>query len=639
MDELRILLLEDTPTDAELVEYQLRKAGLVFTAQRVDTESAFRQALAVFNPDIILADYQLPAFDGLQALAIAQECSPDTPYLFVTGAMGEELAAESIKRGAADYLLKDRLARLPSAVRRVLEDKRRQRQRHEAEEKFRRIGEAVQDAIVMMTGPRISFWNTAAERIFGYTAEEALGQEVHRLITPPQARAAFEEGLPRFHATGEGPIIGKLLEVTALRKGGEEFPVELSISAALLDGQWRAIGIVRDITERKRAETALAHANRALATLSAVNRQLVHASTEDGLLRAICQTIVEQRGYRMAWVGYVRHDEDKSVDVEASAGHDDGYLDAAFVTWADSERGRSPTGRAIRAGTAQVCQDIAHDPLNLPWREAALRHGYRASIALPLRDGDGTVFGALTVYAEDANAFSPGEIELLEEMASDLAFGVRILHTRQERDLALEQARRHLAQLRDSLEDTLRTVAATVEMRDPYTAGHQKRVADLASAIAGEMGLPAEQAHAINLASIVHDLGKIKIPAEILSKPGHLTDIEYSFIKIHAQAGYDILKGINFPWPIAQMVLQHHERLDGSGYPQGLRGDAILLEARIISVADTVDAISSHRPYRPGLGVDAALAEITLQRGIGYDPEVVDACLALFRERHYALKE
>lgn len=285
-----------------------------------------------------------------------------------------------------------------------------------------------------------------------------------------------------------------------------------------------------------------------------------------------------------------------------------------------------------------MSQDIANDPHYLPWRDETIKRGYAASIALPLLNGDQTVFGTLTVYAAEVNAFIPAEVALLEEMAGDLAFGVRSLHTRHERDLALEQSRRHLEKLQDSLEDTVRAMASLVEMRDPYTAGHQARVADLAAAIAKQMGLPEEQAHAIHLAGIVHDLGKIQIPAEILSKPGKITDIEYSLIKIHAQAGYDILKGINFPWPIAQMVLQHHERMDGSGYPQGLKGDAILLEARILSVADVVEAMSSHRPYRPGLGIEIALAEITKQRGIYFDPAVVDACLTLFREQGYSFK-
>ncbi|MDP1997822.1 MAG: HD-GYP domain-containing protein, partial [Gallionella sp.] len=186
--------------------------------------------------------------------------------------------------------------------------------------------------------------------------------------------------------------------------------------------------------------------------------------------------------------------------------------------------------------------------------------------------------------------------------------------------------------------DTVRAMAAIVDMRDPYTAGHQARVADLATAIAKQIGLPEEQVHGIHLAGTVHDLGKINVPAEILSKPGKITDIEYSLIKIHSQAGYDILKGINFPWPIAQMVLQHHERMDGSGYPQGLKGEAILIEARILAVADVVEAISAHRPYRPGLGIEVALEEITKNRGAFYDPQAVDACLTLFREQHYSFK-
>ena len=397
-------------------------------------------------------------------------------------------------------------------------------------------------------------------------------------------------------------------------------------------------GVVKDITERKQAEAEIAHTNRALATVSAVNRQLVYAADENELLQAICKAIVERRGYRMASVGYAQQDTHKTIKIMAYDGHDDGYLKAAQLSWAENEHGMGPSGRAIRSGTTHLCQDIANDPHYLPWRDLALQHGYAASIALPLADSDGKVFGILTVYAEEVNAFSPTEVDLLEEMAGDLAFGVRTLHTRHERDLALEQNQKYLAQLQGSLEDTVRAISSIVEMRDPYTAGHQSRVADLAAAIARKMSLADEQVQAIHLASIVHDLGKIKIPAEILSKPGQLNDIEYRFIKTHPQAGYDILKGINFIWPIAQMVLQHHERIDGSGYPQGLKADAIALEARILSVADVVEAMSSHRPYRPALGTEAALEEITRQRGIYFDPQAVDACLTLFRDKEFSFK-
>ncbi|MEJ2592019.1 MAG: response regulator [Candidatus Thiodiazotropha sp.] len=193
--------------------------------------------------------------------------------------------------------------------------------------------------------------------------------------------------------------------------------------------------------------------------------------------------------------------------------------------------------------------------------------------------------------------------------------------------------------LRRHLLETVSAVAAMVEMRDPYTAGHQRRVADIATAIARELDMPETQIEGLNLAAAVHDVGKINVPAEILSNPGRLTAPEFSLIRQHSETGYEILKGIDFPWPIAQMVLQHHERTDGSGYPRGLRGDEILQEARILAVADVIEAMASHRPYRPGLGIDAALDEITSHRGSMFDPDVVDAALRLFRQKGFRFSE
>jgi HD-GYP domain-containing protein (c-di-GMP phosphodiesterase class II) len=167
-------------------------------------------------------------------------------------------------------------------------------------------------------------------------------------------------------------------------------------------------------------------------------------------------------------------------------------------------------------------------------------------------------------------------------------------------------------------------------LRDPYTSGHQQRVAKLAVAIATKLSLPANEIHGLYLAGIVHDVGKINIPAEILNKPGKLSKPEFQLIQGHVQAGYDIIKGVDFPWPIAEMIRQHHERLDGSGYPQGLKADEILKEAKILAVADVVEAMMSHRPYRPALGLDAALSEIEKNKSRLYDPKVVDACHQVF---------
>jgi len=182
------------------------------------------------------------------------------------------------------------------------------------------------------------------------------------------------------------------------------------------------------------------------------------------------------------------------------------------------------------------------------------------------------------------------------------------------------------------VDETVSALATAIGKRDPYTAGHQQRVAGLACAIAGELGgFDDDRMKGLRMAAMIHDIGKLYVPAEILSKPGQLTELEFGLIKTHAQAGYDILQEIEFPWPIAHIVRQHHERFDGSGYPSGLTGDEILMEARIVGIADVVEAMSSHRPYRPGKGAESALDELRSARGTAYDPSVVDACHAVFR--------
>lgn len=194
-----------------------------------------------------------------------------------------------------------------------------------------------------------------------------------------------------------------------------------------------------------------------------------------------------------------------------------------------------------------------------------------------------------------------------------------------------------LQRLRRATGSIIDVIIMAVETRDPYTSGHQRRVANLARAIATVIGLPAQRIEGLRVAGAIHDLGKISIPAEILSMPRRLTEVEYGLVKTHAEVGYNILKDIEFDWPIAEMVLQHHERMDGTGYPRGLRGNEICMEARILSVSDVVESIATHRPYRPALGIEAALNEISTNRGVLYDPTVVDACLTLFREKNYEL--
>lgn len=632
--QLQVLMLEDEPADAEFAGRELRKAGIDFTVLRVETRERFVAALTEFRPDIILADYRLPGFDGLAALEIARAQVPEVPFVFVSGAMGEEFAIETLHQGASDYVLKSHLSKLVPAVNRALLDADERRRRKEAEkslkeseERFRNMAESAQDGIVIIDQDGlVTYWNAAAECMFGYGRDEAVGQDMHALLAPARYREACRNGWAGFRDSGIGTVVDTTFETFALHKNGYEFPVELSISSAPINDRWNAVGIIRDITERKAAEQALRRSNRFLRTLSRCNETLVHAGDEPGLLQDMCRVVVEVGEFALAWVGYF--ERDGLIRPVAKFGRDtQAYFGEIEIDCRDDGTACRPTVRAARSGAIQVVPEVAQADCQ-SWRERALACGYRSAIALPLRAG-GEVIGTLNIYASEAGAFGAEEVSLLSELAGDLGFGIAMLRVR----AAREEGTRKLER---ALEDTIQAIATTIEARDPYTAGHQKRVAQLAAAIAREMGLPENRINGVLRGAEIHDIGKIYIPSEILSRPGRLAAAEFSLIKIHPQVGYDIVKEIEFPWPVAQMILQHHERLDGSGYPNGLgAGDDIILEARILAVADVVDAMVSHRPYRPALGVAAALEEIRRHRSILYDTDVVDTCLRLFEEKGF----
>lgn len=635
-EELRILMLEDEPTDVELEQRELRRAGLSFASRTAVNREGFVAGIVDFQPDLILADYSLPGFDGLSALTIAREMAPGVPFIFVTGVMGEEFAIDTLHQGAADYVLKTHLAKLAPAVNRALREAEERHRRRtaevdlaESEERFRKIAESALDGLVIADADGVlTYWNAAAGRMFGYSQEEALGRRMHELLAPTRYCDAYEQGWPGFAKTGEGRVVGTTFEVDALRKDGTEFPVELSVSAVAIKGCWHAIAIVRDISERKAAEQALKRSNRFLRTMSRCNETLVRAVEEQALLDNMCRVVVEVGEFPMAWVGYVEENEKKSVRPVAMAGeHAVEYVCGLAISWEDEGRESGPTARACRTGQIQMTSDMALDADAGPWRERALAFGYRSRVALPLKV-NGRVLGALSIYAAEPGAFGEGELALLAELAEDLAFGIGNLRARAEQEASARK-------LEKSLEDTIQAIATTIETRDPYTAGHQRRVAQLAAAIAREMGLPESRVTGVQRGAEIHDIGKVYVPAEILSRPGRLSEIEFGLIKIHPQVGHDIIKDIDFPWPVAAMIVQHHERLDGSGYPKALKGEEIVLEARILAVADVVDAMTSHRPYRAALGVEAALHEISRNSGILYDTSVVEACIRLIRDKDF----
>lgn len=381
-------------------------------------------------------------------------------------------------------------------------------------------------------------------------------------------------------------------------------------------------------------EDRLAKVTRAFRMLSGYTQTMQGTTDEKTLLQAACKIIVDAGGYRMAWVGYAACDPEKSVIPMASSGIGAECISNTRLSWGDNPLGRGPTGTAIRSGTPVVTRAIEKTPAFLPWREAAGNFGYASAIALPLVCDD-TIIGALNVYSSDPHAFDQDEISLLTEVAANMSFGIIAIRMREERRRAQEELYKSWQTLRITLNGVVKAMATVTELRDPYTAGHQERVGQLAEAIASELGLPKSFVEGVGIAARMHDLGKVYVPIQILSKPSLLTSVEYSLVKVHSEAGYEVLKNIEFPWPVAQAVLQHHERADGSGYPMGLKREDTLLHARIIAVADTVEAMSNARPYRPAPGLDAALEEISTQAGTLYDREAAEACIRLFNEKGF----
>ena len=742
------------------------------------------------------------------------------------------------------------------------------RKMRESVARLQRFYDTARDAIVMADGQgRITGWNLAAQRMFQYSREEAVGQPLHQLITPPRYRDDAVRGFANFANSGEGLVIGKIVEMEALRKDGSEFPVELSITAVKERNHWRAMGVARDISERKEAEAAFQtlfasltqnigteffhETVRSLSAWLGAECVIVGELLDGNRVRALAMQLdskavehyeyalpgtpcnsVASKGYceypegvcqlfpgdkdlaNMGAEAYVgtpvrnrngetrgilcaisRHKLDLSArtrevmemiaarigmeiereQAEKRISYQLAEIKRARLEWQtvfdsindpiflhDSEF------RVVRANTAYAGQagksleEIIGQPYyaifpksdgplpsclkgmekaeeeeeeeeeeEVMVGEASYRsrsfsvrdeqNNYLYSVhifediterkwaAETLRESERrfshlfeNMSSAVAVYQPDAACemftlkSANRALERIEQVKREeilgrsveemfpgvRAFGLlevlqrvcrsgeaeyfppafyqdgRISGWREnyvyrldsgeivavyddvtERKETEEFRRQSQERLSAALEDAIGAIAATLEQRDPYTAGHQRRVAELAVAIGEEMGLAREVLEGIHFGGMIHDIGKISVPAEILGKPGRLTEIEFGLIKVHAEAGYQIVKGIAFPWPVADMVRQHHERLDGSGYPQGFKDGQITLEARILAVADVVEAMSADRPYRPGFGLDAALEEITRVRGAQLDPAAVDACLRVVREKGFVFSK
>jgi len=511
-------------------------------------------------------------------------------------------------------MLRRRIAELEKSE---TEHKQAEEALRESENKFRSLAEKSLVGIYLIQDEIFRYVNPKLAGIFGYRVEELIGKRGPRDLTLQEDWPVVEKALRRRIS---GRVKSIHYDFRGITKNKEIIYVEVYGSRTIYQGRPAVIGTLSDITERRRMEERIRHFNLVLRAIRKVNQLIIREKDRNRLLKEACRLLIKTRGYHSAWTAIL--DESNKLITTAQAG-----LGKDFSKMVKLLR----DGKLPNCGQRALSQPkvvVIKNPLSI-CTDCPLVGKYHNRAAMTIRlEHREKIYGLLSVSIPRGLVGDKEEQSLFREVASDLAFA---LH-----DIKLEEERKRAKQkLQKTLEETIHALASAIEMRDPYTAGHQKRVTKLACAIAKEMGLPKEQIEGIRMAGLIHDIGKISIPSEILTKPGKLNDLECSLIKTHPQAGYNILKGIEFPWPVAQIVLQHHERMDGSGYPQGLCGKDVLLEAGILAVADVVEAMSSHRPYRPAYGIDKALEEISKNKGILYDPEVVNACLRLFNQKGF----
>jgi PAS domain S-box-containing protein/putative nucleotidyltransferase with HDIG domain len=453
-----------------------------------------------------------------------------------------------------------------------------ERQKSEAalqisETKYRSLFEGSRDAVFITTVEgRFLDFNQAMIDLLGYPRAELMNLDVRQAYAEPADR-------DKFQAIMEKNGLVHNYEITLRRKDGATVDC-LFTSTTWRDPTGKVLsyqGIIRDITEKKRAVQALKESEAQYRTTINSMGDAIHAVDQD--LRII-------------------------------------LFNDAFKKW----------NRELGLTNDVYGRDIFEV---FPFLPPKVRDEYRHV----LRNGEILITQGTSRIGDREIITETRKIPVFE--GSKVTRVITMIRDITNRYKAEEEFKENALKMRRILEETTYTLASTVEKRDPYTAGHQQRVAQLAHAIAREMGLAEDQIDGIKMAALIHDIGKIYVPAEILNKPGRLTDIEYNLIKAHPQLSYDILKTIEFPWPVALTILQHHERANGSGYPSGLTAQTIIQEAKILAVADVVEAIYSNRPYRPARGIEKALEEITNNKETLYDSEVVDACIRLFDKKDF----
>lgn len=350
-----------------------------------------------------------------------------------------------------------------------------------------------------------------------------------------------------------------------------------------------------------------------------INNLINLCKNEKEFYKKVCSEITKIDGIIFSWIGLKK--ENFNVEPVSFSGVLSEYLKSIIVKWDNSELGSGPTGKAIKNNKFFIINDISIDESFYPWKEKALSFGVKSIASFPITYEE-EVIGALTVHSNIENYFNEEIIDVLTEISNDIGIGIS-------KFIDKEKIMNKTEELERTIDNMLLSLSKIISLKEPYTGDHSLRVAKLALLIGKEMKIDENRLLALKYASFLHDLGKIFIPSEILNKYGKLNANEYDLVKEHVLKSYEIIKDIKFPHPTHEIILQHHERVDGSGYPYRLKGDEMLLEAKILAVADVVDAMLSNRPYRPPLSVENVIEELTTNKGILYDEEVVDITLKI----------